>query len=95
MSTRPTAAGNPAGANKRSRLDRQASSNTLSALLEPFSSKHGGSIPAASRAGADISEQKTANQIGLLESWKYIPFLTHQGRHTLPDGGTSFLGHLS
>lgn len=36
-------------------------------------------IPATSRAGADIAEQKTVNSVGLLESWKYIPFLAHQG----------------
>lgn len=58
---------------------RRVSSSTLSALLEPFSSKNAGSIPSSSRAGADIAQQRTANQIGLLESWKYIPFLAHQG----------------
>jgi len=65
---------------------RQPSSTTLSALLEPFnpssSIDHESGrirIPSTSRAGADIAEQKTASGVGLLESWKYLPFLAHQG----------------
>lgn len=67
---------------------RPPSTSTLSALLEPFNpSPHSSNrdtdgrirIPATSRAGADIAEQKTATGVGLLESWKYLPFLAHQG----------------
>lgn len=54
------------------------STNTLTALLEPFNTGDG-KIPETSRAGADVAEQRTASQIGLLESWKYLPFLAHQG----------------
>jgi hypothetical protein len=68
------------------------SQTTLSALLEPFNTSNGQNkdeatgrikIPSTSRAGADIAEQKTVNQIGLLESWKYLPFLAHQGELTV------------
>lgn len=51
--------------------------NSLHSLLEPFN-RANGAIPETSRAAADVAEQKTANQIGLLESWKYLPFLAHQ-----------------
>ena len=55
--------------------------NSLHSLLEPFN-RANGAIPETSRAAADVAEQKTANQIGLLESWKYLPFLAHQGERT-------------
>lgn len=83
-SERPTSVPKPNGAGKQSNLNKKVSYSTMSALLEPFSGKNGGSIPISSRAGADIAEQKTANRIGLLESWRYIPFLTHQGEFICP-----------
>ncbi|KAK9900548.1 hypothetical protein P389DRAFT_165995 [Cystobasidium minutum MCA 4210] len=66
---------------------RPPSTSTLSALLEPFNPAPNSSnrdtdgrikIPSTARAGADIAEQKTASGVGLLESWKYLPFLAHQ-----------------
>ena len=78
-SDRQTTVPNPNAAGKHSRLSKQVSQGTLSALLEPFSGKNAGSIPSSSRAGADIAVQKTANQIGVLDSWRYLPFLAHQG----------------
>lgn len=71
---------------------RPPSTSTLSALLEPFNPAPNSSnrdtdgrirIPPTSRAGADIAEQKTAAGVGLLESWKYLPFLAHQGVYSM------------
>lgn len=84
-----TDAGNTRRPSLPSSSRHQPSSSTLSALLEPFTPSNRDQtsgrikIPPTSRAGADIAEQKTASGVGLLESWKYLPFLAHQGQFLL------------
>lgn len=88
-SSRATSVPNPANSGKSLRKAASAASGSavpspttaLSALLAPFASENG-KIPSSSRAGADIAEQKTANRPGLFESWKYLPFIAHQGEET-------------